>query len=48
MAVTSPNRVYLALAIAFAQILLRRTSDTLKTLGEMRTSGAQNIKKENV
>ncbi|MBT9147886.1 MAG: hypothetical protein DDT32_01653 [Syntrophomonadaceae bacterium] len=32
---TSPNRAYLAPAIAFAKIPLRRTSDTLGTLAEM-------------
>ena len=36
MAVTSPNRAYLATVLrTSAQILLRRTSDTLKTLYEL-------------
>jgi hypothetical protein len=32
---TADNRAYLASAIAFAKILLRRTSDTLETLSEI-------------
>ena len=32
---TADNRAYLASAIGFAQILLRRTSDTLDTLSEI-------------
>jgi hypothetical protein len=35
MKASSPNRAYLASAIAFAQIPRRGTSDTLVTLGEM-------------
>ena len=36
MVVTSPNRAYLASVLCtYAQILLRRTSDTLETLYEM-------------
>ena len=35
MVAMSPNRAYLASANAFAQILLRRTSDTLGTLDEI-------------
>jgi len=35
MVATSPNRAYQASANAFAQILLRRTSDMLGTLDEI-------------
>jgi len=35
---TAYNRAYLALVNAFAQILLRRTSDTLGTLTEIRSA----------
>lgn len=37
---TSPNRPYLATVLCiFAQILLRGTSDTLRTLGEIYGEG---------
>ncbi|MCW7075429.1 MAG: hypothetical protein OCU24_06245 [Candidatus Methanospirare jalkutatii] len=35
MVATSPNRAHLSSANAFAQILLRRTSDALGTLDEI-------------
>ena len=39
----SPNRAYLASAYASAQILLRRTSDTLETLYEILTSDLRRV-----
>ena len=41
--VTSPNRAYLASAIAYAQISLQETSNTLGALSEIRFDGFKNI-----